>query len=446
MKSPFRFRNHVVSISLAVLALALVVVAATRFELIFPREEETWHPASPENITGDWQVILAQDDAPVLENGLMVTVTVRAFHDLNLDGLRGDPELNDGQVRLYNVEDYSDTRIFTENPLTGEEVRLCYGLSCKSPDANGEMHFALPRVIFESIPGIQLRMEHRPGRFPYFAFNDPYTVLGRLENQTIILTPRYSGSGEIFLPTAGIYDTFEVGFSPYPCVLPFDESLTTELLPMNFYDFDPTPGTVVNFDGTEPRLLREIDPSLGNYHSDNHTGLDFYYPRQEMVIRYACVVPPEFSANASSDPSGNLVFVVRTPLEGNFLIGYGHVAGPSTEEMELRQGEGALPHFGDAFAVIGDVGTSINHLHLSFGDFTDPSRTAGSTYCTTPPFPYLAGDPPYTDKQIGISQLGESVCFAYDHASYLAHQVSEGRIYAPFIPSIPLAALNTPQP
>lgn len=447
MNAQFQFRNHFFQFLGAVLMMVLIIGALTRFTFVFPQARqrttmpEEMLPASPQTPDDGWQVLLSQvDPAVVVDESDTASVEVRilVFHDRNLDGLQGSPDLTDAQVRLFNVEDYSDVRLFTEETITGSEVRLCLGPVCKSPDENGLILFQIPQFIFNALVEIPLRVESHGGRYPYFTFNAPNTVLGKLENQTIILTPQYAGSGELALPTYGVYTDFSIGFSPHPCVLPFDESAAAELVPMNFFDFHPDQGEIISFDGELPRQIKEVFPDFGNYNSDNHAGLDIYYPREEQIIRYSCIIQPDFLADSSSDTYGNLVFALGTPQTDGFILGFGHVSAPSVAALTALYETGETLRFGQAFASIGSAGSSINHLHLSFGDFTNPALTGGKSYCVIPPLPYIAGDAPFAGVQLGISQLEESICFNYDHVSYLSHAAADGRIYASFIPSIPL--------
>lgn len=405
---------------------------------------EGFLPASPQTPEDGTQVLLRQgdDSGTADEEGMMVEITIQVFHDLNLDGIQGAPDLTDGQVRLYNVEDYSDVRLFTEDSLTNNEVRLCLEMICKSPDENGQISFQIPRFMFNSLMYVPLRIEQRAGRYPYFSFNAPNTVLGKLEDQTIILTPQYAGAGELALPTFGQYTDFSVGFSAYPCVLPFDESVVSELIAMNFFDFNPNEGEVINFDGQLPRQIKEVDASFGNYNSDNQAGMDIYYPREDQVLRYSCIFNPTFLPASSSDEYGSLVFALGTPQTEGFTLIYGHVSAPSIAELDSRFAAGETLRFGQAFASIGSAGSSINHLHLGFGDFTDPRLTDGSNYCVTPPLPYIAGELPFEGIHTVVSQLGEEICFDYSRESYLSHVAADGNIYVPFIPSISLTGLG----
>lgn len=371
------------------------------------------------------------------EDSPIVTITLHIFHDLNLDGLQGDPELEGGQVRLYNVEDYNDVRIFNEEALTGDEVSLCYGISCKSPDENGEISFHLPAFVFEQQISIPLWFNFRPGRFVFYTFNQPNTIHGHLEGGTIILQPQYTGAGDINLPTGGIYTDFVIGFSEYPCVMPFDESVVSRLLPMNFYDFDSNLGSILSFDGTVPGTLRDIDPSFGNYSSENHAGLDFYYPTNDKVVRYSCILPPEYQPYYSSDEFGNLVYSVGMENQGSdFLVSFGHLAEPAVEGFQPQP-----LMFGEALGTVGEKGSSINHLHFAFG-YVNESRLGGKAdFCAVPPFPYLSGNPPYPGIMYGTSQLKDELCFNHSHRTYLSFVHDGDTIYAPFVPS--MAVIDT---
>jgi len=216
-----------------------------------------------------------------------------------------------------------------------------------------------------------------------------------------------------------------------------------DLIPMNFFDFNPNQGEIASFDGEVPRQIKEIDPSFGNYNSDNHAGLDIYYPREEEIIRYSCIIQPEFLPDSSSDEYGNLVFALGTPQTDGFILGFGHVSAPLVAELESLYAAGEALRFGQVFASIGSAGSSITHLHLSFGDFTDPTLTGGKTYCVIPPLPYIAGEAPFAGVQLGISQLEETICYNYDHVSYLSHATADGNVYVSFIPSIPLNRMQS---
>ena len=132
-------------------------------------------------------------------------------------------------------------------------------------------------------------------------------------------------------------------FSEYPCVLPFDESVVDELLPMNFYDFNPDSGTIINFNGGEPATLQDIDPAFGSYDSRNHAGFDFFYPRMEKIVRYSCILEPEYRPLSSSEEYGNLVFSLDPDYDSDeFLVGFGHLQSPDVNTFSadgLRFGQ-----------------------------------------------------------------------------------------------------------
>lgn len=426
----FRLMAAIITLALTPLVYALFFTYSTPDVHIAPTSSE---------VVGDFIEVILSDSS--VENsvpdaadgeGALVELVIHTFHDLNLDGVQGDPEQEGALVKLYNVEDYSDTRLFEELPLSGEEVSLCYGIVCKTPDANGDIRFVMPLFAFEQQEIIPLWYNFRPGRFVYYTFNTPNTVHGQLEGGNIILRPQYSGSGDINLPTDGKYLEFTIGFSEYPCVLPFDESVVPELLPMNFYDFDSNLGEIRNFDGGVPPTLRDIDPSFGNYNSENHAGLDIYYPRQEQVVRYSCIIPPQYAAYQSSDVFGNFAFIVSSGFQSSeFLVTFGHLQAPEVStyvEQPLR--------FGDAFGTVGQRGTSINHLHFAFGYINDSRVDGLAEFCVIPPFPYLSGNPPYPGIMYGTSQLQENLCFDHSHRSYLSFVHDGDTIYAPFVPSV----------
>ena len=438
MKAPNQQRSHLLQF---ILMIPLILLMALVFRWIASRitpSQSRVVPASPGAFDESWYLVVSDNAGqtdPEENSSSLVRLTLNIFNDLNLDGIQGDPEQTENLVQLYNVEDYTDRKLFEEAPITDDRVKLCYGIVCKKPDENGQIIFQIPRVIFEKRPAIQLTLDYRPWRYVYYTFNDPFTIHGSLENGQIILSPQYAGSGDIDLPTLGYHTEFNIGFSEYPCVLPFDESVVDELLPMNFYDFDSNWDSIVNFDGEEPRRLRDIDPSFGNYYSENHAGFDFYYPRKEEIIRYSCVLEPSYVKNSSSQEYGNLVYLLKPTYEsGEFLIGYGHVDLPTAlnnNALDLQ--------FGEAFAVVGYKGTSINHLHLGFGYFTEYRKGGSTAFCAVPLFPYIAGEIPYAEETYGVSQLGEELCFDNQHRTYLSFVQDGMNIYAPFIPAVDIS-------
>ena len=314
-------------------------------------------------------------------------------------------------------------------------MRLCYGLTCKRPNRNGEISFLIPKTTFDVSNTIPITLDYRPGRFAYHMFNQPGTIHGTLEGDKIILSPQFTGSGDIELPTNRVFTEFKIGFSDYPCVLPFDESVVDELLPMNFYDFNPNSETIINFDGEEPGTLQDIDPAFGSYNSRNHAGFDFYYPRMEKIVRYSCVLEPEFRPLSSSVDFGNLVFMLDPEYNSDdFLVGFGHLQSPSVatfDEANLR--------FGDAFGVIGDRGSSIIHLHYSFGDFAEYRKGGSITYCAIPLFPYIGEELEVQDVAYGVSQLGEELCFNNRHPTFTVYRQEGTQIFAPFVPSMSIS-------
>jgi len=437
MKTPNQLRSHFLQFAIMI---PLIVILAILFRLAASRitpAQTNNTPASVGTVNDSWRLIVADDDSGEglqtnSENSSLVPLTINVFNDLNLDGIQGDPEQEGNQVLLYNVQDYNDRQYFAEELITNDRVKLCYGIVCKKPDENGQIIFQIPRVIFEQRDSIELTYDYRPWRYVYYTFNDPFTIHGSLENGNIILSPQYQGSGDINLPTNRNQAEFTIGFSQYPCVLPFDESVVDELLPMNFFDFDHNMDSIVNFDGKEPRRLRDIDPAFGNYYSENHAGFDFYYPRKDKVIRYSCVLSPHYLRNSSSDEFGNLVYTLKPTYEsGEFLIGYGHVDSPSALNNPALD-----MTYGEAFATVGDKGSSINHLHLAMGDFTEYRKGGSTAFCAIPLFPYIAGDTPFPGEEYGISQLGEELCFDNQHRTYLSFVQDGLNIYAPFIPAV----------
>jgi len=435
VKTPNQQRSYFFQLMITISFVMLLAIAFRKLAAMITPTVNSSIPASPGTFNDSWRLIVTDNDAASRETNqtsALVNLAINVFHDLNLDGVQGDLEQDKNLVRLYNVENYADSKFFPEPSITEDHVKLCYGIICKTPDENGQIIFQIPRVIFEQRTVIKLTMDYRPGRYVYYTFNDPFTIHGSLENGHIILSPQYMGSGDIDLPTMGQHTEFTIGFSPYPCVLPFDETVIDELISMNFFDFDRNAGSIVNFDGEEPLRLRDIDPAFGNYYSENHAGFDFYYPRKEKIIRYSCVLPPEYLINSSSEEFGNLVYNLKPTYEsGEFLIGFGHVDSPAVSEntaLDMR--------FGEAFAVIGEKGTSITHLHLAFGDFTEYRKGGRAVFCAIPLYPYIAGEIPFPEEEYGVSQLGEELCFDNSHRTYLSF-VQEGlNIYAAFIPAV----------
>ncbi|NSW54108.1 MAG: hypothetical protein HPY85_16515 [Anaerolineae bacterium] len=431
---------HYFRLLLAVIIIVLLPPVYGLFISYTTPDVET-PPVSNQAVDDFLQVILdANDPQPASVpgprgNSPIIPITLTIFHDLNLDGLQGDPELDGSQVRLYNAADYTDVRIFEEAVLTGDEVSLCYGISCKTPDENGQITFHLPAFVFERQASIPLWFNARPGRWQYYTFNLPNTIHGQLEGGTIILQPQFAGAGDINLPTQGQYTDFRIGFSEYPCVMPFDETAAAQLLPMNFYDFDSNLGSILGYDGRVPRTLREIDPAFGNYNSENHAGLDVYYPDNDRIIRYSCILPPTYLPQYSSDTFGNLVFQVSPGGTGSdFLVSFGHLAAPAVE------GYPAPPLvFGQAFGTVGDKGSTINHLHFAFG-YVNESRLGGRPdFCAVPPFPYLSGNPPYPGIMYGTSQLQEELCFNHTYRTHLSFVHDGDTIYTAFVPSMAVA-------
>ena len=421
-----------------VAAIVIIVVVITSLARIINIDmpDNGPPPASIPIEGSSWRLFVNEELPPAQEveanGGLFVKITLDIFHDLNLDGLQGDPELGDHRVRLYNVEDFTDSQLYEEETITDDRVRLCYGLNCKKPDKNGEISFLIPTTVFNNTNTIPITIDYQPGRYVYHTFNQPGTIHGTLEGKQIILSPQFSGGGDIELPTNRIYTDFKIGFSEFPCVLPFDESVVDELLPMNFYDFNPGDGEIINFDGNPPATLQDLDPAFGGYNSRNHTGYDFYYPRMEKIVRYSCLLEPEYQRLSSSELYGNLVFILDPEYGSDeFLLGFGHLQAP---DVNTFTGEGLK--YGDAFGVIGDKGSSIIHLHYSFGDYAETFIGGNISYCAMPLFPYLGDATEVEELAYGTSQLGDELCFDNFHQTYTVYQVEGDTIYAPFVPSM----------
>jgi hypothetical protein len=426
--------QHLFRFLLAIAVIIVLISVPGRLLYLTAVPEEDLSGSVPVINGSQMRLFIQEGGLPVAiveeDSRLFVPLTIQVFNDLNLDGIQGAPGLEGNLIRVYNVKNFNDVLLVEEPTLTASDVRLCYELNCKSPDENGSIRFLIPKAVFESRLLLTLHIENRPGRYGYYTLNQPGTINGMLEGDSIILAPQFSGSDTISLPTNAIYTEFKIGFSHYPCVLPFAESDIADLLPMNFYDFDPLEGSVVNFDGGVPPQLKDIDPSFGNYHSDNHTGFDFYYPRHEEIVRWSCILPPTFMPEQSLQAFGNIVVgVSQSNKGGEFLISYGHLAAPSVEEFSA---EGL--RFGDAFGVIGDVGTSINHLHFGFGYLMPLRQEGGTQYCVTPLFPYLNELFQVTTVGYGRSQLGEELCFDNTRRTQLSFVQQGMEIYAPFIP------------
>ena len=423
-----------------VVVVLLIVVSGSLLHMDTPPADPP--PASIPVEGSAWRLFVNEEVPPAEtveeSRGIFVKITLDVFHDLNLDGLQGDPEQGDNRVRLYNVEDYTDSKLYQEETITDDRVRLCYGLTCKKPNENGQITFLVPKVTFDVSNTIPITIDYRPGRFVYHTFNQPGTLHGTLEGQQIILSPQFYGSGDIDLPTNRIYTEFKVGFSNFPCVLPFDESVVDELLPMNFYDFNPGDGKIINFDGEEPTTLQDFDPAFGAYNSRNHAGFDFFYPRKEKIVRYSCLLEPEFRPFSSSAEFGNIVFNLEPEYDSDpFLLGFGHLQAP---DVNGYNDDGLK--FGEAFGVIGDKGSSIIHLHYSFGDFAEYRKGGRYTFCAIPLFPYIGDELEVQEIAYGTSQLGEELCFDNRHPTYTVYQVDGDTIYAPFVPSMSIGDAN----
>ena len=438
MTTPNQQPDHIFRFIIAVIIIVLLITVSGRFlHLETPPAEPP--PASIPIEGSQWRLFVQEEVPPAQvieeERGLFVKLTINVFHDLNLDGLQGDPKLGNHLVRLYNVEDYTDTKLYEEEVLTDNEVRLCYRLTCKKPDKNGQITFLVPKTTFDTNTTLPITIDYRPGRYVYYSFNQPGTINGTLEGKNIILAPQFYGSGDFELPTNRMYTEFTIGFSNYPCVLPFDESVLGELLPMNFYDFNPGDGEIITFDGDEPQTLQDIDPAFGNYNSRNHAGFDFYYPRKEKVVRYSCLLEPSYRPLSSSADYGNIVLNVDPQYDsGEFLIGYGHLESPNINAFSA---EGLS--FGDAFGVVGDKGSSITHLHFAFGDFAEYRLGGSSAFCAIPIFPYIGGEKPVSSIAYGTSQLGEELCYDNDHTTYIVFKQEGDKIYAPFVPTLDIS-------
>lgn len=441
LQAPNQQPDHIFRFIVAVAVVVLLITVSGSFlHLETPPADP---PAASIPIEGSqWRLFVNEELPPaevVEENGgLFVKITLNIFHDLNLDGIQGDPELDGNMVRLYNVEDYADTKLYEEETITNNSVRLCYALTCKKPNKDGEITFLIPKVTYDISNTIPITLDYRPGRFVYHTFNQPGTIHGTLEGKNIILSPQFSGGGDIELPTNRIYSEFTIGFSDYPCVLPFDESVVDELIPMNFYDFNPGDGDIVTFDGDEPTTLKDIDPVFGNFNSRNHAGFDFFYPRMEKIVRYSCVLEPSYRPLSSSAEYGNIVFNLAPDYDsGEFLVGFGHLQSPDVNTYaneDLR--------FGDAFGVIGDKGSSIIHLHYAFGDFAEYRKGGKYTFCALPLFPYIGEDKKVEKIAYGTSQLGEELCFDNSHQTYTVFKQEGDKIYAPFVPALAIGDQN----
>ena len=88
------------------------------------------------------------------------------------------------------------------------------------------------------------------------------------------------------------------------------------------------------------------------------------------------------------------------------------------------------------FGVIGDLGSSIIHLHYSFGDYAEYRKGGSITFCAVPLFPYIGEELEVKDVAYGESQLGEELCFDNRHPTYTVFKQEGLKIYAPFVPSI----------
>ncbi|MEE4193856.1 MAG: hypothetical protein V2J07_01530 [Anaerolineae bacterium] len=435
LQAPNQQPDHIFRFVIAiVIVVLLITVSGSLLRLETPPADPP--PASIPIEGSAWRLFVNDNTPPaqvVEENGgLFVKITLTIFNDLNLDGMQGDPELGTNQVRLYNVEDYTDTRLYEEEIITDNRVRLCYGLTCKKPNNEGQISFLVPKVTFDVSNTIPITLDYRPGRYAYHAFNQPGTINGTLEGQQIILSPQFYGGGDIELPTNRVFTEFKIGFSDYPCVLPFDESVLDELLPMNFYDFNPGEGAITNFDGEEPSTLQDIDPAFGAYNSRNHAGFDFYYPRMEQIVRYSCLLEPEYLPLSSSPEFGNIVFSLDPEYDSDeFLVGFGHLEAPDVNNFDATG-----LRFGEAFGTIGDKGSSITHLHYSFGDFAEYRMGGSITFCAVPIFPYIGENLDVKEVAYGNSQLGEEVCFDNLHPTYTVFMQEGDQIFAPFVPSM----------